>query len=213
MFRALVFSAAAAGLAGGLAAAAYQGVVVTPLILEAEVFEHGGAAPVAMAAEPARHLMTTLATVVTATGFALVLLALMVLAGIRVERRNAFLWGLAAFAATALAPSVGLPPEVPGMPAGEVLARQIWWVGTAAATGFGLWAIFAADGRLLKAAGVAAIIVPHLLGAPQPESHDSLVPAALAARFVAASLAGSLILWAVTSGVAGAAFARLSKPV
>ena len=44
MVRALVLSAAAAGLAGGLVAAAYQVLVVTPLILEAEVFEQAGEA-------------------------------------------------------------------------------------------------------------------------------------------------------------------------
>jgi hypothetical protein len=41
MFRALILSAAAAGLFAGLLTAGYQLAVVTPLILEAEIYEAG----------------------------------------------------------------------------------------------------------------------------------------------------------------------------
>ena len=57
------------------------------------------------------------------------------LTGCRSRARNGLLWGLAGFLAVNLAPAAGLSPELPGMPAGDLLARQVWWVGTIIATG------------------------------------------------------------------------------
>jgi cobalt transporter subunit CbtA len=210
MFRALILSAAAAGVIGGVITAGYQFAVVTPLILEAEIFEHGGPSH----APPhyfdlLRYSLTVAATTVTAAGWALILLGLLVIEGGRIGWRRALGWGTAGFVAVALAPAVGLPPELPGMPAAEVGARQVWWLLTVAATGFGLWAILRRGSPLFVLAGVAAIIVPHIVGAPQAPSHASDVPAALAGHFVAASLAGSLLMWTLTSASAGAVFARL----
>ncbi|HEX2255463.1 MAG TPA: CbtA family protein, partial [Afifellaceae bacterium] len=139
MFRALVLSAAAAGVVGGLVTAVYQLAVVTPLILEAEIFEHGGpgvAPPLGF--EPVRALLTGAATIVTAAGWALILLGLLVLDGGRIGWRRALGWGVAGFVAVAVAPSVGLPPELPGVPAADVEARQLWWLATVVATAFGL---------------------------------------------------------------------------
>ena len=207
MVRALVLSAAAAGLAGGLVAAAYQALVVTPLIVEAEVFEHAGNG--AGGAGPGRHLLTGLATIVLATGGALILLGLMILDGRRIDARHALPWGVAAFVAAALAPAAGLPPELPGMAAADLAERQIWWLAAALATAFGLWTIFCRGGMASIVLGLLVIVLPHVVGAPQPPGHDSAVPAGLAAQFVASSLAGSLILWVVVAGVAGGMFERL----
>jgi len=210
MVRALVLSAAAAGLAGGLVAAAYQVLVATPLILEAEIFEHAGETAGHMAAGAAlgRHLLTSLATIILATGGALILLGLMILDGGAITAMRALPWGAGAFVALALAPAVGLPPELPGMPTGDVVERQIWWLATVLATSFGLWTIFRRGGPASIVLGILVIVLPHVVGAPQPVSHDSAVPAGLAAQFVASSLAGSLILWIVVSSVAGAVFDR-----
>jgi cobalt transporter subunit CbtA len=207
MVRALILSAAAAGLAGGLIAAAYQALVVTPLILEAEVFEHGGEA--VEGAALGRHLLTSLATVVLAIGGALILLGLMILDGDRITARRALLWGVGAFVAVALGPALGLPPELPGMPAADLVERQVWWLASVLATAFGLWTIFRRGGPVSVVLGVLVIILPHIVGAPQPASHESAVPAGLAAQFVATSLAGSLILWIVVSSIASAVFERL----
>lgn len=207
MIRALILSAAIAGLAGGLFAACYQAVVVTPLILAAEVFENAG--ETAAGIDLARHALTSLASVILATGGALILLGLMVLDGGRVTARLALNWGAAAFVSLALAPALGLPPELPGMPAADLAERQIWWLATVLATAFGLWMIFYRGGAAAIVLGALVIALPHIVGAPQPAEHDSAVPAALAAQFVAASLAGSALLWVTVSGIAGAAFARL----
>lgn len=213
MFRALVLSAAAAGLAGGLAAAAYQGLVATPLILAAEVYENAGQAssPATPAFDFGRHLMTILATMVLAAGAALILLGLMILERGAITARRALPWGAGAFVALALAPAVGLPPELPGMPAADLVERQIWWLATGLATAFGLWSIFCRGGGASIVLGILVIALPHIVGAPQPVSHEAAVPAGLAAQFVAVSLAGSLILWIVVSVVGGAVFDRLGR--
>ncbi len=208
MFRALVLSAAAAGLAGGLVAATYQALVATPLILAAEVYENAGQASLqaAPAFDVGRHLLTTLATMVLAAGAALILLAMMLLERGAITARRALPWGAGAFVALALAPAVGLPPELPGMAAADLMERQIWWLATAIATAFGLWSIFCRGGGASIVLGVLVIAMPHIVGAPQAVSHETAVPAGLAAQFVAVSLAGSLILWMVVSSIAGAAF-------
>ncbi|HSG94090.1 MAG TPA: CbtA family protein, partial [Afifellaceae bacterium] len=192
MIRALILSAAIAGLAGGLVAACYQAFVVTPLILAAEVFEHAGEASGGV--DLSRHALTSLASVILATGGALILLGLMMLDGGRITARRALPWGAGAVVALALAPAIGLPPELPGMPAADLVERQVWWLATVLATGFGLWTIFRRRGAAAIVLGALVIALPHVVGAPQPVSHDSAVPAGLAAQFVAASLAGSALL-------------------
>ena len=79
---------------------------------------------------------------------------------------------------------------------------------TVLATAFALWSIFCRGGRASIVLGVLVIVLPHVVGAPQPVSHEAAVPAGLAAQFVAVSLTGSLILWIIVSTVAGAVFER-----
>jgi cobalt transporter subunit CbtA len=212
MFKALVFSAVAAGCVGGLATSAFQWAVVTPLILEAEIFEHGAttASHGAAATDLARTALTNLATMVYASGLALILLGLMQLAGARIDGRAALGWGIAGFFAVALAPALGLPPVVPGIPEAPLFDRQVWWLGTVLATAFGLWAILQRRTQAWVAVGIAAILLPHLVGAPHPEAAETEVPAMLAAHFVAASLAASALLWASVSWLAGQFHARLA---
>ena len=78
------------------------------------------------------------ANLVTAIGFALLLVAASEFAGGIAGWRQGLLWGLAGFAVFTLAPGLGLPPELPAMPAAELGARQVWWFGTVAATAAGL---------------------------------------------------------------------------
>jgi cobalt transporter subunit CbtA len=212
MFKALVFSAVAAGCAGGLITSTFQWAAVTPLILEAEVFEQGvtTASHGVAATDWARTALTSLATMVYASGLALVLLGLMQLAGIRIDGRAALGWGIAGFFAVALAPALGLPPVVPGIPEAPLLDRQVWWLGTVMATAFGLWAILQRRTPAWAAVGIAVLLLPHLIGAPHPEAADTDVPAMLAAHFVAASLAASALLWASVSWLAGQFHARLA---
>ncbi len=214
-----------AGLLAGLAVAALQNVTTTPLILAAEVYEtaaeqahagveaHQHAHAVEPAWEPApglqRTAATSLATSVTSIGYAFVLLALMLLSGETIEPKRAALWGVCAFASTGLATSLGLAPELPGSAAGDLAARQLWWIGTAAATGAGLFALLRVERPLVKALGVVLILAPHLVGAPQPPAPESTAPAELAARFAAASLAIHAITWILVGAAVGFVWRRL----
>jgi predicted cobalt transporter CbtA len=55
-----------------------------------------------------------LANVSMAVGFALMLVAAFALSGRRITWRSGLLWGLAGYGVFFVAPSLGLPPEVPG---------------------------------------------------------------------------------------------------
>lgn len=120
------------------------------------------------------------------------------------------LWGLAGFAVFCLAPTLGLPPELPGTAAAELGQRQSWWVGTAAATALGLAMLVFARHWLLKVAGAALLVVPHVIGAPQPEVHQSLAPETLEAQFKIASWVTNAVFW-LALGLLSAWFYRRSR--
>ncbi|MEJ1157197.1 CbtA family protein [Prosthecomicrobium sp. N25] len=167
---------------------------------------HGGTATDASAPAPAetswkpadgieRTAVTSLATVLTAMGYALILVAGMLVAGDAITVRSALAWGAAGFAATGLATGLGLAPELPGSAAGDLVARQTWWIVTAVATGAGLYGLFRLATVGAKAGGAILIAVPHIVGAPKPAAFESTVPAELAAHFASTSLAVHAVLW------------------
>ena len=157
-----------------------------------------------------RSFYTSVATVGTTFGFALVLLGAMVLAGARIDARSGLIWGAAAFAATGLAPALGLSPELPGSAAAELSARQFWWFGTALATAAGLFLALRISTPTAIAAGLALIVAPHVIGAPHPQEFTSAVPSELSGHFAAASLVIHAVAWSLTGAVAGFAWDRLS---
>ena len=63
----------------------------------------------------------------------------------------------------------------------------------------------------MKALGVGLLALPHLIGAPRPQTHDSLVPAALAAEFAANSLAMMALFWIVLGVALGWTMNRARK--
>lgn len=158
-----------------------------------------------------RTAYTGLTAVLTGVGFALLLVSAMTLRGRSVSPKAGLAWGMAGFVTVALAPALGLPPELPGSAAADLVSRQIWWAGTAAATAIGLAAILFVDGKLWLAAGIALIALPHVLGAPHAGDYVSRAPAELAGHFVSASLVSSAVFWAVLGSVAGALMQRQSQ--
>jgi cobalt transporter subunit CbtA len=104
-------------------------------------------------------------------------------------------WGLAGFIVFTVAPGLGLPPELPGMPAAELGPRQVWWIGTVLATAGGLALIAYGRGPALGFLGAALLVIPHLVGAPQPPSHETGVPEDLHHRFVVAVTVTNLVFW------------------
>lgn len=222
-FRAIVFAAALAGLGGGLFMTLAQQVGTVPLILQAEVYEgtapappvgsgheHGGAAqarPEADAWTPQdgleRTLFTLAANVVTAVGFALLLVAGFALRGGTVGWREGLFWGLAGFAVFSLAPFLGLPPELPAVPAAPLGPRQAWWLLAVVATAAGLGLIAFRRSPVAAVAAVALLVAPHLIGAPQPDAAESPIPEDLLHRFVVAVTLTSFLFWLLL-GVLGA---------
>ncbi|MBI6896089.1 CbtA family protein [Pseudomonas putida] len=214
MITRIARTAGFSGLLAALLLTLLQSFWVAPLILQAETYEsaapateqheHGDAAAPhehehsteAWAPEDGwqRVLSTTGGNLVVAVGFALILVALY---SLREPNRVATgaLWGLAGFAVFCLAPTLGLPPELPGTAAADLGQRQTWWIGTAAATAAGLALLVFARHWLFKALGVTLLVIPHLIGAPQPAVHESLAPGALETQFKIASWLTNAAFW------------------
>lgn len=150
-----------------------------------------------------RTLATSVATIVITMGYGLMLLAAAVLADGRITARSGLAWGLAGFAATGLAPALGLSAELPGTAAAALLDRQIWWVGTALATATGLWSILRISTPFAIVGGVAMLLLPHIVGAPHPGTLTNQVPAELAASFASSALVVQAMSWALVGGIAG----------
>jgi len=236
--RNVVLVAALAGLLASLAMTAMQAYSTVPLILQAETFENAGgelhdhaaaagdpaASPAPAAAEhehsdeawaPAdgfeRFAFNFLANLLSGFGFALILVAVSEFAGGISSWRSGMLWGFAGFAVFTLAPGLGLPPELPAMPAADLGARQAWWVATVVATAIGL-ALIAFRGTVaLSIVGVALIVAPHIVGAPQPESHTSPIPEGLHHQFVVASTVTNLVFWVLLGGIVGVVRSRFNR--
>lgn len=155
-----------------------------------------------------RYSFTALANIVTGIGFALILIVASEFAGGIANWRQGLLWGLAGFAVFTLAPGLGLPPELPAMPAAELGGRQVWWWGTAAATAAGLALIAFRRSWPFAALGLALIVAPHLIGAPQPADFETPIPEGLHHQFVVAVTVTNLVFWAVLGMAAGALRSR-----
>jgi cobalt transporter subunit CbtA len=224
-FRNIVLLAAIVGVIAGIGMTAAQQLTTVPLILKAEVYEQAEEAKAppahtheseAAAAHEHEHgggwapqdgfertAFTLAANVLTGIGFALLLIAASELAGGILNWRQGVFWGLAAFAVFTLAPGLGLPPELPAMPAAELGARQAWWVATALCTAGGLALLVYGRSVLAVIAGVALLVAPHIAGAPQPLSHDSPIPETLHHSFVVAVVMTTLVFFMLLGGLTG----------
>lgn len=222
MFSKVVVSALIAGFGAGLFAAVLQFAFVQPILLHAELFEtgaltHFGADPSAAhvahegGIDIMRDSLSIMFSALIYVGYALVLLALMVLAeerGLPITARTGLIWGVAGWITVQMAPAFGLAPELPGMNAADVDARQIWWFATVAATGLGLW--FIAFGRNWAMWGAAIILLaaPHIIGAPVPDTLTGPAPPELGAEFAARAIGTGLAVWAVLGLLLGAVWSK-----
>jgi cobalt transporter subunit CbtA len=221
VLRVIITAAVIAGVIGGLFASLAQSVRVVPLILEAETYEtdtgaadhdddHGGAEDAWAPETMGQRLAATIgANLLAGVGFALLLTAGLALRG-DADWYRGLLWGLAGFATFSLAPAVGLPPEIPGAETADLAARQLWWVGTAAATGAGLALILLTRQPSWVVLGALLIVIPHLVGAPTPDHHDGSAPEALAHAFVVATIVTNFLFWIVLGSSAGYYFKRFA---
>lgn len=239
-FRSIVFSSVIAGFIVGLIVTAVQQFGTVPLILRAEVYEktaahkHEAAAPpqailvhdhadhdhAAEAWEPRdgleRNVYTAGANILTAIGFALLLCGFLAVrsgaTGEEISWHEGLMWGLAGFAVFTIAPGLGLPPELPGVPTAPLLSRQIWWVTAVLATAAGLGLIVFRRSMPAAIAGVVLIMLPHLIGAPELQHVETNVPSSLSHQFVVAVTLTSLVFWSLLGSLTSAAFAYFDRP-
>lgn len=216
MFQRFLITSLFAGAAAGLIAGILQLVFVQPVLLHAELYESGalvhfGADPVSAhpdlpGFDAVRDGLSLIFTMLTYTGYTLVLVALMSIAedrGAQIDGRSGILWGIAGFVTFHFAPGLSLAPEVPGVAAADVGSRQIWWWGTVIAAGVAMWLL--AFGRNWTMWGVAVILLvtPHLIGAPEPDVFTGPVPTEIGALFAARAFGVGLAAWVLVGTFAG----------
>jgi len=240
LFRSIVFSSVVAGFVVGAVITVIQQFGTVPLILKAEVYEKAaeahhhddmatnpaeGAAAVhkdaahqqhdAEAWEPKdgfeRNFYTAGANVLTAIGFALVLAGFFAVRTGRLSWHDGLMWGLAGFVVFTLAPGLGLPPELPGVPAAPLLSRQLWWVLAAAATAGGMGLIFLRPTVAATIAGLLLLILPHLVGAPELDHVETNVPTSLSHQFMVVVTLTSLVFWSLLGVLTSLAFVYFDK--
>ena len=233
-----MLTALLAGGLAGLFASGVQAWKVVPLIHQAEVYEQSAAAhghpgvahehanheEAAKTVPPAGHdhpaavwspadglertLYTVAANLLTGIGFASLLVGAIALSGREPDTGEGVLWGLAGFASFSLAPALGLPPELPGMFAADLVARQGWWAATAASTAAAIALLVFGRPSWAKALGLVLLLLPHVTGAPDG-GMGGAVPPELVARYVTASLVATGLFWLVLGGAVGGIYRKL----
>ena len=236
----LFASALFAGLAAGLIAVLLQGFLMERLILEAEEYESGAKVHFAGvpgatddAAVSAEHDHTThehaepedsgifhrFSLAFAADFIVFVAWGLVMVAGFAVAERlgrpvtiyAALLWGIGGFAAVHILPGIGLPPELPGIPAADLAARQFWWIATVVASIVGLGLIgYSGKNPFMVGFGVIILALPHLIGAPVLDSFAGVAPPELAGEYVARSYAVAFFAW-ITLGLTAGYFWNRGK--
>ena len=232
LFRQIVFYALLMGILAGTVVTVVQTAQVVPIILSAETFEggeepalapfkaeghtHAGdAADDAEAWAPAdgmeRTLFTFISNVITAMGFALLVLVTMFATRNLTNSgtngfnwRHGLVWGAAGYAVFWLAPAIGMPPEIPLSSAAPLEDRQLWWIFAVICTAAGLAGLAFAKSPWRWAMALL-VLVPHLVGAPHhegalfadqpPEAAAALE--ALAQQFIGATAIANAALWIV----------------
>lgn len=216
MYSRFLISAIFAGAAAGLAAGLLQLVFVQPVLLHAELYETGmlvhfggtsnSAHPDLPRFDAVRDGLSLIFTMLTYTGYALIMVAAMGFAedrGAQIDGRWGILWGIAGFVAFHLAPGFTLAPEVPGVAAADVTARQIWWFATVTAAAIALWLLAFGENWVMWGAAIILLMAPHLLGAPEPDSFAGPVPTEIGALFAARALGVGLAAWVLLGCFAG----------
>jgi cobalt transporter subunit CbtA len=233
LFRRIVFYALFVGLLSGLVLTVVQTWQVVPIIKSAEMFEgedsshshdsgvgdhhHGSEPEEEWAPEEGfeRTVFTFLSNVMTAIGFALLMIGAIVIASkFKSSDKKQFswlkglVWGIAGYLVFWLIPALGLPPEIPLAEAAPLHDRQWWWLFAVicAAVGLAGLAFGESPWRWLSP---LIIFIPYLVGAPHPDADMfASQPAAsasalelLAQQFIGATAIANALFWVVLGSV------------
>jgi cobalt transporter subunit CbtA len=223
----MLTSALFAGLLAGLITVVLQYFLMEPLILEAEEYESGAKihAPFATGLQTASETATDhthgvddthttrfglafAADFIVSVAWGLIMVAGFAMAGKlghHVTPQQGLLWGIAGFVAVHVAPGIGLAPELPGIPAADLHARQIWWVMTVSAAVIALALAAYGQTPVAYAGAVVLLVAPHIIGAPMLDQLSGTAPPELAGEYVARSYAVALASW-TSLGVLAAGF-------
>jgi len=234
VIRETVLAAIVAGLVAALVFTLVQSIWVTPLILQGETYEDAAEASLGHHETESlgdahhdasvehhhdadewkpqegwqRTLFTFAANLLMGVGYSFVLVALYLLWREPKSTLAGAMYGLAGFVVFFAAPGLGLPPELPGTAAAELIARQQWWVMTAVATAAGLILFFSQPRWWMRILALAIIVAPHLVPAPHPAVESSLAPAELQSQFRLATTVCNAIFWLSLGLASGGAFRK-----
>jgi cobalt transporter subunit CbtA len=218
MFKRIVSAAALGGVVAGLLLTAIQQIEITPLIRKAEVQEEAAIAASQAAHEHAstgreheawaprrdweRLLASVISNTVLAIGFALLLVSAISQQG-KTGWRAGLLWGTAGYAVFFVAPSLGLPPELPGTESAPLRDRTLWWVGTVIFSAAGLWLVAFSTKSTIRILGLVLLVAPHAIGAPRPAAHGGTNSLELANDFLRATYFANAAFWLALGGLVG----------
>jgi len=179
-----------------------------------------------------RTAYTVLANVLNAIGSALLLIPMLAwwnrqragqpLAlhkGYGASVRYGLLWGAAGWVGLFALPALGQPPELPGMQAAALQARQLWW-GLTVVCGVGGLAMLCLVQAKWRVLGLGLLVLPFAVGAPHAGSPFAGMDAAVAlqmqqlvSRFVVATAVASAVQWLLLGVLSALAVARWLSPL
>jgi cobalt transporter subunit CbtA len=216
-----------AGTCSGFVALALHQAMTVPLILRAELFEaraaatnprpdahhatHHLATPKSKALPGARFLANAVSEVLTGIAFALVLVSIWQWRQEVPSWPPGARWGVAGFLTLLLAPSLGLPPELPGTASAALPVRQAWWLATVAFTAAGLGLLAWRRSWLSRGLGLILLALPHASGAPVPHEATAMAPPALQQAFHLAVYASGLLFWITLGVLASLVYGRTAR--
>jgi cobalt transporter subunit CbtA len=238
MLAKIILSTILAGLLAGLILAGIQHVRLTPLIQAAEIYETPETEAIAEASKPCvetmpgmkmcnddgrpswkpeqgwqRTISTITASLLAGAGFAILMVGISMLTNIPITKQNGLIWGICGFIAVSLAPSIGLPPQLPGMPEMDLHARQIWWVTTILLTSVAIYLWIKAKDLWWRIAAIIVAIAPQFFAPINAAKTEGNLPASLAAEFVSSSLAANLIMWLAIGFFVSLALDKFQKDI
>jgi len=216
MFLKILTTALFAGFIAGIISAAMQIIFLQPILLHAELYEVGTLTHFGVNTEPVsyfapsfdfqRNALSLLFSALLYTGYALILtvvFAFVTSSNFTIDKVKATLFGIFGFVTVQLSPAFGLPPELPGVAAADLIPRQIWWFGCAIFTGIGIWTIAFGARLIFVLLGSLLILAPHILGAPQPSNFVGPTPPELASHFASRALAIGFVTWSCLGYLVG----------